>query len=84
MATQQHRPLAVITGASTGIGRELARIAAREVHNLVSAADEPGIERVAAELRTKGAEVDAVDGDFATRAGVKTLIRAMRDRTGTL
>jgi short-subunit dehydrogenase len=34
------RPLAIITGASTGIGYELAKIAAQRGFDLVVAADE--------------------------------------------
>ena len=36
--------LAVVTGASTGIGLELARIAAKEKYDLIIAANEPEIE----------------------------------------
>jgi uncharacterized protein len=46
---------AVITGASTGIGLELARCCVREGFDVLIAADEePGIERAATELRVEG------------------------------
>jgi len=38
------RPLAVVTGASTGIGYELAKECCRNGFDLVVAADEPEIE----------------------------------------
>ncbi|MEC7933484.1 MAG: oxidoreductase, partial [Pseudomonadota bacterium] len=38
------KPLAIITGASTGIGFELAHIAAREGYDLLVVADEPLID----------------------------------------
>ena len=38
--------LAVVTGASTGIGLELARIAAKEKYDLIIAANEPEIEGI--------------------------------------
>ena len=45
---------AVITGASTGIGLELARCCVREGFDVLIAADEPQIERAASELRSEG------------------------------
>jgi short-subunit dehydrogenase len=47
----QTRPLAVITGASTGIGYELAKLAAERNFDLVISADEPDIETAAERLR---------------------------------
>jgi uncharacterized protein len=66
------RPLAIVTGASTGIGLELAREAATRGYDLVIAADEP-LEAVAAELRSLGAQVRAVQADLAKRDGVDRL-----------
>ncbi|OYX69443.1 MAG: oxidoreductase [Rhizobiales bacterium 32-66-11] len=71
------RPLAVITGASSGIGRELARIAAVRGYDLVIAADEPNIEDVAAALRDLGVSVVAVEADLATFEGVDKLHEAV-------
>ena len=39
------RPFAIVTGASTGIGFELAKRCAKEGYDLLIAADEPGIEK---------------------------------------
>ena len=44
---QETRPLALVTGASTGIGYELAKICAENGFDLVVAADEPKIEDAA-------------------------------------
>lgn len=60
------RPLAVVTGASAGIGYELAKICAQEGYDLVVAADQAEIEPAAAEFRRLGAEVTTVQGDLAT------------------
>ena len=72
------RPLAVVTGASTGIGYELARCCAQNGFDLVVAADEPQIGHAARELRALGAEVEAVVADLATREGVDTLSASWR------
>lgn len=45
------RPLAIVTGASTGIGLELAKRCAEEGYDLLIAADEPAIEQAATSLR---------------------------------
>jgi short-subunit dehydrogenase len=74
------RPLAVVTGASTGIGFELARIGARSGYDLVVAADEPEIQRAAGVFRGAGATVDAVEADLATLAGVDALLDRIGDR----
>ena len=66
----QDRPLAAISGASTGIGHELARIAAERGYDLVIAANEPEIEEAAREFRALGARVEAVEADLATTEGV--------------
>ena len=48
---EQTRPLALVTGASTGIGYELARVAAQNGFDLLVCADEPGIEDAAKGVR---------------------------------
>jgi short-subunit dehydrogenase len=72
--------LAVITGASTGIGLELARCCAEAGFDLVVAADEPEIEGAAASLREIGVRVDAVQTDLATLEGVDRLWAATLGR----
>jgi short-subunit dehydrogenase len=68
------RPLAIVTGASTGIGRELARLAAEDGHDLVIAADQGPLEEAAASLRAFGANVEAVEADLSTSFGVDKLM----------
>jgi len=74
------RPLAVVTGASTGIGYELAKLCAENGFDLLIAADEPRIETAAIELRKIGATVEAVEADLATTQGVDDLYAALRGR----
>jgi uncharacterized protein len=74
------RPLAVVTGASTGIGYELAKCCAENGFDLVVAADEPAIEEAAASFRALGATVEAVEADLATLDGVDRLCQAAAGR----
>lgn len=74
------RPLAVVTGASTGIGYELAKCCAADGYDLIIAADEPEIETAAETLRASGAWVQPVQADLGTPDGVDTLVAAIGDR----
>ena len=65
---------AIVTGASSGIGLELARCCAVKGFDLLIAADEPEIEAVAQELRrTTGVQVKALEVDLSTMDGVDRL-----------
>jgi short-subunit dehydrogenase len=79
MPAESH-PFAIVTGASTGIGLELAKICAQRGFDLLVAADEPQIEEAAQQLRTLGASVDALEVDLATLEGVDRLYDAIRGR----
>jgi uncharacterized protein len=70
------RPLAIVTGASTGIGFELAKQCARNGFDLVIAADEPEAHKAAETLRREGGKVEAIEADLATPAGVDKLYAA--------
>ena len=74
------RPFAIVTGASTGIGFELAKRCAKEGYDLLIAADEPAIEQAATSLRGLGAQVEAVQADLATTEGVDKLYAAAKGR----
>jgi short-subunit dehydrogenase len=82
MAQTQHpradRSLAIVTGASTGIGYELAKCCASEGLDLVVAADEPEIEKAASDFRALGTSVIAVEADLATIEGVDKLLAATK------
>jgi short-subunit dehydrogenase len=63
------KKLAVVTGASTGIGLELARCCAKEGFSLIVAANEPEIQNAADDLRREGGNVEPVQADLATVEG---------------
>jgi short-subunit dehydrogenase len=74
------KPLAVVTGASSGIGLELAAICADDGFDLIVAADRPDIHNVAARFRTSGAETQVVETDLAPLKGVEELWAAVAGR----
>ena len=74
------RPLAVVTGASSGIGHELAKLCADDGYDLVIAADEGPLDDVANQLRAEGATVSVVHADLATAAGVARLVEVIGGR----
>ena len=74
---------AVITGAGSGFGLELARIAAREGMNLVLAdVQQDALDRAAAELQGAGAQVLAQRVDVSKAGDVEALGAATRQRFG--
>ena len=74
------KPLAVVTGASSGIGLELAGICADDGFDLIVAADRPEIHEAAARFRKSGAETQVVETDLATLKGVEELWAAVAGR----
>jgi uncharacterized protein len=73
------RPLALVTGASSGIGYELAKIAIEEGYDLIIAADEPDIQAAAQNLRKLGANVEAMEVDLSSVEDVETLYQFVAD-----
>jgi uncharacterized protein len=73
------RPLAIVTGASSGIGFELACECARHGFDLVIGADR-SLDAASHELIALGAKVDAAQVDLATPEGVARLMDQTRGR----
>lgn len=65
--------LALVTGASSGIGRSLARELAGRGYDLIICSAGERLDAAAAELRTTGVDVVDVQEDLATREGVEQL-----------
>lgn len=65
--------LALVTGASSGIGRSLAKELARRGYDLAICSAGPRLEDATAELSSLGMSVKQIQADLATREGVETL-----------
>jgi short-subunit dehydrogenase len=74
------KPLALITGASSGIGYQLARCCAQDGYDLVIVADEKEINEAAKELETLGAKVEPVEADLAKVDEVDKLLNKIGSR----
>ncbi|QDZ06801.1 SDR family NAD(P)-dependent oxidoreductase [Sphingomonas panacisoli] len=72
--------LAIVTGASTGIGFELASIAAKDGYDLIVVADEALIDAAARDFEQFGTDVQSVEADLSTITGVDTLLAAASGR----
>jgi short-subunit dehydrogenase len=75
MSATTQRPLAVVTGASSGIGYELAKQFANHGFDLVIAAEDADIQKVGTELAA-----EAVQVDLATDDGVDELYERIKGR----
>lgn len=71
---------AIITGASTGIGFELATLAAKDGYDILVVADEPLINDAARDFEQFGTTVQAVEADLSTIEGVDKLLAAANGR----
>ena len=78
--TSDTRPLAIVTGASSGIGYELAQCCAEQRVDLLIAADQPALHNTAQAFRMLGAAVEAIEADLATLEGVGRLYAAAKGR----
>ena len=79
MSTTQ-RPLALVTGASSGIGYELAKQFAENGFDLVVNAENLELTQAAQELRGTGATVQEVQADLRSAAGVNAVWAAVGAR----
>lgn len=70
------RPLAIVTGASTGIGFALARCCALDGCDLLIVADEPAIHQAAINLSGHGTDIVPCIADLAEPAGVEAFWQA--------
>lgn len=79
MGSLTNRPFAVITGASSGIGLELARQCIENNFDVLICAEDQGIHDAAAHFAASGAMVQAVRADLATFEGCEHLYQSVVD-----
>lgn len=80
MATETKRKFAVVTGASSGIGFELARQCLEHGFDVLICARSPEIERAAAQLRAASGLIIPFQADLATYDGVEQLYQTILDQ----
>src|SRR4051812_10852524 len=73
----EERPLAVVTGASSGIGYELAVQFAQHGFDLFIVAEDDGITQAAEDLKALGTDVQSIQQDLASHEGVEMFYRAI-------
>ncbi|MGW2841083.1 SDR family NAD(P)-dependent oxidoreductase [Streptomyces sp. NPDC001493] len=81
MSAHSIRPLALVTGASNGIGYEIAHLCAVNGFDLVATGRSEKIDEAAEQFTRDGAHVTPVPADLAEASGVETVWRAV-ERTG--
>ena len=76
---------AIVTGASSGIGLEIARLLGQEGHAVTMAARRPEkLEAAVQELAGEGLDVHAVAGNLGVEEDVQRVVAAHRERYGRL
>lgn len=79
MNSSTTRPLAVVTGASNGIGYELAKQFAQHGFDLVVTSTGPSIDEAAQAFKAFSTQVETVQADLATYEGVETLYSKIKE-----
>ncbi len=77
MDNSSNHPVAVVTGASSGIGYELARQFAQHGFDLLIVSDSDRIREAEQSLSAMGVEVESLQVDLASYEGVEELCRAI-------
>ncbi len=77
MAQSSTKQFAVVTGASSGIGYELAKQFAQNGFDLLIVSAGDRINDTAQDIQTDGVRVEAVQADLATHEGVHKLLSAI-------
>jgi short-subunit dehydrogenase len=76
--TTSNKPLALVTGASSGIGLELARQFAQRGFDLVINAEDANLDAAAEQLRSTGANVQPIRADLRSPQAVQELYAEAR------
>lgn len=85
MFTSMNGRSVVVTGASKGIGKGIARVFARAgCQVLLVARTLPDAQAAAAEISSEGCQASAIDGDVTRESDMQRVARAAMDRHGRL
>lgn len=83
--SQTHQRVAVVTGATSGIGLATARLLAEQGHRVfIGARNAENVARTVKELADNGLEVDGATVDVRSDADVRDFVQAAVDRFGTV
>ncbi|MFC8623412.1 3-oxoacyl-ACP reductase FabG [Streptomyces anulatus] len=83
--SQQEQRVALVTGATSGIGLAVARLLGAQNHRVfIGARDADNVNATVKELREEGFDVDGATVDVRSDAGVKAFVQAAVDRFGTI
>ncbi|GAA2427627.1 3-oxoacyl-ACP reductase [Streptomyces macrosporus] len=81
--TQQESRVAIVTGATSGIGLAVARLLAQRNHRVfLCARTQENVTGTVKELRAEGLEVDGAPCDVRSPEEIRTFVRAAVDRYG--
>ncbi|GGX14160.1 3-oxoacyl-ACP reductase FabG [Streptomyces chartreusis] len=82
---QQHKRVALVTGATSGIGLAVARLLAGQGHRVFLGARTPeNVASTVKELREEGLDVDGAAVDVRSADGVRAFVQAAVDRFGSV
>ncbi|RSN92192.1 ketoacyl reductase [Streptomyces sp. WAC 05379] len=82
---QQHKRVALVTGATSGIGLAVARLLAGQGHRVFLGARTPeNVASTVKELREEGLDVDGADVDVRSADGVRAFVQAAVERFGSV
>ncbi|TXS52189.1 SDR family NAD(P)-dependent oxidoreductase [Streptomyces sp. uw30] len=82
---QQHQRVALVTGATSGIGLAVARLLAEQGHRVFLGARTPeNVASTVKELRAEGLDVDGAAVDVRSADAVKAFVQAAVDTFGTV
>ncbi|MEV5437249.1 3-oxoacyl-ACP reductase [Streptomyces sp. NPDC052682] len=83
--SEQERRVAVVTGATSGIGLAVTRLLAQQGHRVfICARSEESVRSTVKELREEGLEVDGAACDVRSADDIKAFVQAAVDRFGTV